>query len=547
MAEFDYLQALRLAMGGQQQLQDQEIDARNALSAAVSQPIRPGYRALNDQGEVRGWADTFKNPTEGQKGFALQAGLSLLGSADSTASLSSRIGAAIGTGSQAQQKIRATEQAQRASAAQSNLDIIGSQRDNLTAQMGFMKDINTERRAAAGEQRDVAGEERAVQDQIMQEETHRLSQLTPIQRSKEQQQKAIAEGNFSLAEQIQGEIDKAQGFGPNSIEVYNKQINDLRDQISTGKNLIASGNNSPEAAAALARLEEELLYAEQGRDKAVRTSGMSVTTTNPDGTTTTVNVGGSGSSNRRRGNETKIDKTFLDQVSFLDNENSLMQRSISLMTEPAFQSVQGAIKGRVVGGVPGADILMSEEQQSALNRYDRIKSEQGLAFAPLLKPMSDSDLKFVLEAMAIPIGITPASAISGMFTDKIPQALSRIKSAYSVFENDDPEYYPPGSADVAQMKMATDLAAEWSKGGISLAGDPNNPESIKGSIGYAMQNWFPQVNPALKGKGYYYSKQTGKMYSAGFLANFLAQTRRELKVPDYPEKELLRSLQLEEY
>ena len=547
MAEFDYLQALRLAMGGQQQLQDQEIDARNALSAAVSQPIRPGYRALNDQGEVRGWADTFKNPTEGQKGFALQAGLSLLGSADSTASLSSRIGAAIGTGSQAQQKIRATEQAQRASAAQSNLDIIGSQRDNLTAQMGFMKDINTERRAAAGEQRDVAGEERAVQDQIMQEETHRLSQLTPIQRSKEQQQKAIAEGNFSLAEQIQGEIDKAQGFGPNSIEVYNKQINDLRDQISTGKNLIASGNDSPEAAAALARLEEELLYAKQGRDKAVQTSGMSVTTTNPDGTTTTVNVGGSGSSNRKRGSETKIDKTFLDQVSFLDNENSLMQRSISLMTEPAFQSVQGAIKGRVVEGVPGADILMSEEQQSALNRYDRIKSEQGLAFAPLLKPMSDSDLKFVLKAMAIPIGITSASAISGMFTDKIPQALARIKSAYSVFENDDPEYYPPGSADVAQMKMATDLAAEWSKGGISLAGDPNNPESIKGSIGYAMQNWFPQVNPALKGKGYYYNKQTGKMYPKAFLRNYLIQIRKEASVPDYPVNELLKSLQLESY
>ena len=122
MAEFDFTKALMLAMGGQQQLQDQEIEARNALSAAASQSIRPGYRALNNQGEVRGWGDTFKNPTEGQKGFALQAGLSLLGSADSTASLSSRIGAAIGTGSQAQQQIRATEQAQRVGEAKSRLD-----------------------------------------------------------------------------------------------------------------------------------------------------------------------------------------------------------------------------------------------------------------------------------------------------------------------------------------------------------------------------------------------------------------------------------------
>lgn len=547
MAEFDHLQALRLAMGGQQQLQDKEIEARNALSAAVTQPIRPGYRALNDQGEVRGWADTFKNPTEGQKGFALQAGLSLLGSADSTASLSSRIGAAIGTGSQAQQKIRATEQAQRASAAQSNLDIIGSQRENLKTQMGFMKDINTERRDAAREGRAVAGEERAAQDQAMQIEKNRIASLTPVQRLQENYQKSINEGNFVQAEAIQGEIDKTQGFGPSNIEVLNKEVNNLRDQISTGENLIASGNDSPNIAASVARLKENLLFAEQARDKAVRTSGMSVTTTNADGTTTTVNVGGSGSSDRKRGSETKIDKTFLDQVSFLDNENSLMQRSISLMTEPAFQSVQGAIKGRVVKGVPGADILMSEEQQSALNRYDRIKSEQGLAFAPLLKPMSDSDLKFVLEAMAIPIGITSASAISGMFTDKIPQALSRIRSAYSVFENDDPEYYPPGSADVAQMKMATDLAAEWSKGGISLAGDPNNPESIKGSIGYAMQNWFPQVNPALKGKGYYYNKQTGKMYPTAFLRNYLIQIRKEANVPDYPVDELLKSLQLESY
>ena len=363
----------------------------------------------------------------------------------------------------------------------------------------------------------------------------------------ENYQKAINEGNFVQAEAIQGEIDKTQGFGPNNIEVFNKQINNLRDQISTGKNLIASGNDSPKIAASVARLEEELSYAEQARDKAVRTSGMSVTTTNPDGTTTTVNMGGSGSSDRKRGSETKIDKTFLDEISFLDNQNSIMQRSIALMTEPAFQSVQGAIKGRLVAGVPGSDILMSEEQQSALDRYKRIKNEQGLIFAPLLKPMSDSDLEFVLKAMAIPIGITPAAAISGMFTDKIPQALARIRSSYSVLENDDPEYYPPGSADVAQMKMATDLAAEWSKGGISLAGDPNNPESIKGSIGYAMQNWFPQVNPALKGKGYYYNKQTGKMYPKAFLRNYLIQIRKEANVPDYPVNELLKSLQLESY
>lgn len=543
-----------LAMGGQQQLQDQEIEARNALSAAASQSIRPGYRALNNQGEVRGWGDTFKNPTEGQKGFALQAGLSLLGSADSTASLSSRIGAAIGTGSQAQQQIRATEQAQRVGEAKSRLDMIGSQRENLSAQMGFMKDINTEQRAAAAEQRAVAGEgravageERAVQDQAMQQEKSRRSKLTPIQQLQEQQQQAIAGGNFFAAESIQGEIDKAQGFGPNSIEVYNKQINDSREQIAVARNLIASGNDSPELAAALAKKEEDLSFLEQARDKAVRTSGMSVTTTNPDGTTTTVNMGGSGSPVRKRGNETKIDKTFLDQISFLDNENSIMQRTIALMSEPSFQSIQGAVKGRLVEGVPGSDILMSEEQQSALNRYNRIKNEQGLVYAPLLKPMSDSDLKFVLDAMAIPIGITSAAAISGMFTDKIPQALSRVRSAYSVFENDDPEYYPPGSADVAQMTFATDLAAEWSKGGISLAGDPNNPESIKGSIGYAMQNWFPQVNPALKGKGYYYNKQTGKMYPKAFLKNYLIQVRKELEVPDYPVSELLRSLQLEAY
>mgnify|MGYP003630800216 CR=1 FL=1 len=547
MAEFDFTKALMLAMGGQQDLQNEEIEARNALSAAASQSIRPGYRALNDQGEVRGWGDTFKNPTEGQKGFALQAGLSLLGSADSTASLSSRIGAAIGTGSQAQQQIRATEQAQRVGTAQSRLDMIGSQRDNLSAQMGFMKDINTEQRAAASEGRAVAGEGRAVEDQAMQIEKNRIANLTPVQKLQEQQQEAIAEGNFAQVGVIQGEIDKAQGFGPSNIEVLNKQINNLRDQVSTGKNLIASGNDSPEIAASVARLEEDLLYVEQARDKAVRTSGMSVTTTNPDGTTTTVNVGGSGSSDRKRGSETKIDKTFLDQVSSLDNENSLMQRTIALMSEPSFQSVQGAIKGRVVQGVPGADILMSEEQQSALNRYNRINDEQVLVYAPLLKPMSDSDRDYVLRAMAVPIGVTPAAAISGMFTDKIPQALSRIKSAYSVFENDDPEYYPPGSADVAQMKMATDLVAEWSKGGISLAGDPNNPESIKGSIGYAMQNWFPQVNPALKGKGYYYNKQTGKMYPTSFLRNYLIQIRREANVPDYPVNELLKSLQLESY
>lgn len=273
-----------LAMGGQQDLQNEEIEARNALSAAASQSIRPGYRALNDQGEVRGWGDTFKNPTQGQKGFALQAGLSLLGSADSTASLSSRIGAAIGTGSQAQQQIRATEQAQRVGAAQSRLDMIGSQRENLSAQMGFMKDINTERRAVASEGRAVAGEERAVESAARSERTEsRLEQAQAYAQTSDgkklqiQMDEALKNKNYTLYATLQDQYANLSNKGAPLIvqrqgaarklasKIENLKINNAPiEVINQAENELTQIQNLINKSGTLSSGNEVTLYDDQG-------------------------------------------------------------------------------------------------------------------------------------------------------------------------------------------------------------------------------------------------------------------------------------------
>ena len=118
------------AMIANQNALRENLLAQQAQAAKTAEAVgkRPSQRFLR---EGQGFMDAFKNPGEGQRQFALKAGLSLL-SSGGTQDLSQRIGHALGAGVQGMQGARQAEIDSAAKVAQ-------AQQAMLTGQAGIIK------------------------------------------------------------------------------------------------------------------------------------------------------------------------------------------------------------------------------------------------------------------------------------------------------------------------------------------------------------------------------------------------------------------------
>lgn len=604
MAEFDYLQALRLAMGGQQQLQDQEIDARNALSAAVSQPIRPGYRALNDQGEVRGWADTFKNPTEGQKGFALQAGLSLLGSADSTASLSSRIGAAIGTGSQAQQKIRATEQAQRASAAQSNLDIIGSQKENLNAQMGFMKDISAEQRAVDSAARSERTESRLERAQA-------YAQTSDAKRLQIQMDKALKDKDYTLYATLQDQYANLSNQGAPLIVQRQRAARQLTSKIENLKI-----NNAP--AEVINQAEIELIEIKNLINKSGTVSSGNEVTLYDDQGNIIANVGGSSqqgaSSNASAAplqtavlNDPSVNQAQQPSSSYVinpitpglpagttiqalkernkpvyteDQQNTLNEQTTDIQAfsnlgEIAFDENFSSITGPIAYPTLEAtgslgEAFLSDEARLLREKLKKNNAKLALSKTGYFKPLSEMEWPRLLDLVKIPTNIQDPQLIQEyIISTSIPGAFEMMQDAVSRSRN----VGEPVSKGVRhRLNSATQLGIEYltspkinidmmpayernqdgsyvtDKSGL-LIRPSKDPKNTAYDI---LNNWFPKVGADtqdLKGMGLILNPKTGILYTKEFLTEYAYNfsTKRDKPIDGFGLPQMMKLQGLVEY
>ncbi len=584
MAEFDFTQALMLAMGGQQKLQDQEIEARNALSAAVSQPIRPGYRALNDQGEVRGWADTFKNPTEGQKGFALQAGLSLLGSADSTASLSSRIGAAIGTGSQAQQKIRATEQAQRASAAQSNLDIIGSQRDNLTAQMGFMKDINAERRAAAAEERDIKSAARSERTASRLEEAQAYAQTSDAKKFQIQMDKALENKDYTLYATLQDQYVNLSNKGAPLIVQRQNAARQLASRIENLKI-----NNAPTEV--INQAETELIQIQNLINKSGTVSSGNEVTLYDDQGNIIANVGGfpqqgvSSNASATPSQTAVLEDPSVNQtqqpsspvinpitpglpagatgttiqalkernnpVYTEDQQNTLNEQTTDIQAfanlgeiafDENFPSITGPIAYPTLEATGSiGEVFLSDEARLLREKLKKNNAKLALSKTGYFKPLSEMEWPRLLDLVKIPTNIQDPQLIQEyIISTSIPGAFKMMQDAVSRSRN----VGEPVSKGVRhRLNSATQLGIEYlTNPKINMDMMPDYERNQDGSYvtdksgllvrpskdpkntAYdILNNWFPKVGADtqdLKGMGLILNPKTGTLYTKEFLTEY---------------------------
>tara|TARA_B110000879_G_C11181207_1_gene518479 strand:- start:3959 stop:5833 length:1875 start_codon:yes stop_codon:yes gene_type:complete len=118
------------AMIANQNALRENLLAQQAQAAKTAEAVgkRPNQRFLK---EGQGFMDAFKNPGEGQRAFAIKAGLSLL-SSGGTQDLSQRIGHALGAGVQGMQGARQAEIDSAAKVAQ-------AQQARLTGEAGIIK------------------------------------------------------------------------------------------------------------------------------------------------------------------------------------------------------------------------------------------------------------------------------------------------------------------------------------------------------------------------------------------------------------------------
>lgn len=138
----DDLQKLRNLQEQQLQLSGQRQAAHSAFAEAQAQT--PSSRLLREGQSLGGF---FKDPSEAQRNFMINAGLALAGS-DPTQDLSQRLAMALGTGSQAMMQTRAAEQAQAAASAKAKFQQLGIEQQAAQQQFGLTKDILEAKRLA---------------------------------------------------------------------------------------------------------------------------------------------------------------------------------------------------------------------------------------------------------------------------------------------------------------------------------------------------------------------------------------------------------------
>ena len=164
------------AMIANQNALRENLLAQQAQAAKTAEAVgkRPNQRFLR---EGQGFMDAFKNPGEGQRAFAIKAGLSLL-SSGGTQDLSQRIGHALGAGVQGMQGARQAEIDSAAKVAQ-------AQQAMLTGQAGIIK------------------QDMSFDDQRAAYKANQLAAAAAVdERNYNRTQDALAQGNVEEAREI---------------------------------------------------------------------------------------------------------------------------------------------------------------------------------------------------------------------------------------------------------------------------------------------------------------------------------------------------------
>jgi len=164
------------AMIANQNALRENLLAQQAQAAKTAEAVgkRPNQRFLK---EGQGFMDAFKNPGEGQRAFAIKAGLSLL-SSGGTQDLSQRIGHALGAGAQGMQGARQAEIDSAAKVAQ-------AQQARLTGEAGIIK------------------QDMSFDDQRAAYKANQLAAAAAVdQKNYDRTQDALAQGNVKEAREI---------------------------------------------------------------------------------------------------------------------------------------------------------------------------------------------------------------------------------------------------------------------------------------------------------------------------------------------------------
>jgi hypothetical protein len=156
----DQLQAL---INQQEELRKRQQSALSDYSALAAK--RPESRLLQENQTM---GQFFKDPSEAQRAFMVNAGLKLA-MGDSTRDISSRLAEALGQGVGALQATRASDIKQQQIEAKSQIEQMALEQEGLA-------DRFTQRRAMLGEERAVSAEERALEDQAMQATKQRAAE-----------------------------------------------------------------------------------------------------------------------------------------------------------------------------------------------------------------------------------------------------------------------------------------------------------------------------------------------------------------------------------
>ena len=130
----DQLQAL---INQQEELRKRQQSALSDYSALAAK--RPGSRLLE---ENKGLAGFFKDPSEAQRQFMINAGLKLA-MGDSTRDLSARLAESLGQGVGALQASRASDIKQQQIQAKSKIEQLALEQEGLADKFGQTKDMAT--------------------------------------------------------------------------------------------------------------------------------------------------------------------------------------------------------------------------------------------------------------------------------------------------------------------------------------------------------------------------------------------------------------------
>ena len=196
----DQLQAL---INQQEELRKRQQSALSDYSALAAK--RPGSRLLE---ENKGLAGFFKDPSEAQRAFMINAGLKLA-MGDSTRDLSARLAESLGQGVGALQASRASDIKQQQIQAKSKIEQLALEQEGLADKFGQTKDMATLQKQQ--QQLDFNIERAGIEDDFARQRIDIQQQgleLNPEIRTLNRYQKLVEKGDVEGAAYLKGIMDK---------------------------------------------------------------------------------------------------------------------------------------------------------------------------------------------------------------------------------------------------------------------------------------------------------------------------------------------------